>query len=230
MSVIGKTIAGRREFGVALGGSQGTAHGLHCSDHIDEVFDRLFMLLEPHRMRQSEAEAQCKLCLRQPVVEVVPTQPARDRFRRRVDKKHALPRHEHVVKPHLAVELVIAAAERRDERIALAARGLTAQCRDARRIYWDYEARAVFSDLDAAQRTYIDVFGKGGARVHADLAANDDTGIALPHELERDAVAGVRTHALADDRGAAAVSEKPPSACNQLAIGDRLGHLLFGSI
>ena len=112
MGVTGEAIACRREVGVALGRRQAAAHRLHLDDHIDQVLDGLLMLLETHGMGQGQCQAQRELRSRQPAIEMMPAQPARDRLRRRIDKKHALPRDEHVIEPHLAVELVIAAAER----------------------------------------------------------------------------------------------------------------------
>ena len=55
-------------------------------------------------------------------------------------------------------------------------------------------------DLDAAEGANIDVLGIGRARMHADLAADDDAGVALAHQLQRDAVARVRAHSLPDNR------------------------------
>ena len=102
-------------------------------------------------MGQSEAKAESKFRFRQPTVEVMPAQPARDRLRAGIDKKDALPRDEHIVEPHLAVELVVTAAERRDEMVGSRAGELAAQCRDAGRIDRDDKASAVLADLDAAQ-------------------------------------------------------------------------------
>src|SRR5215469_9063195 len=148
----------------------------------------------------------------------MPAQPPRDRLGRGIDKKHALPWDEHVVEPHLAVEFVIAAAERRDERVGVARRDLAAQCRDARCTHPHDETGAMAFDLDAAHRADIDVLGIGWARMHAEPAADHDPGIALAYELQCDALARVPAHALPDDRRAAAISEKPPGTRDQLAI------------
>src|SRR4051812_919264 len=109
----------------------------------------------------------------------MPAQPARDRFRRGIDKEHTLPRDEHVLEPHLAIELVIAAAEGRNERVAVARRDLAAQRGNAGRIHRHDEACAMLADVDAAEGANIDVLGKGRTRMHADLAADDNAGIAL---------------------------------------------------
>ena len=47
VGVIGDAIAGRGEIGVALGGGQAAAHGLHLDDQVDQVFDRRLVLLSP---------------------------------------------------------------------------------------------------------------------------------------------------------------------------------------
>ena len=55
MGVVGDAIAGCGESRVALGSGQAAAHGLHLDDQIDEVLDRLVVLLEAHRMRSERA-------------------------------------------------------------------------------------------------------------------------------------------------------------------------------
>ena len=86
------------------------------------------------------------------------------------------------------------------------------------------------ADLDAAEGADIDVLGIGRARMHADLAADDDAGIALAHQLQRDAVARVRAHSLTDDRGAAAIGEKPAGSSDQLAVRHRLGDVCCATL
>jgi hypothetical protein len=66
--------------------------------------------------------------------------------------------------------------------------------------------------------------------MHPQLAADDDPGIGLAHQFERNTVARVRAHSLADDRGAAAKGEKSAGAGDQFAIRHRLGNLLFGDV
>src|SRR5215469_6709611 len=147
----------------------------------------------------------------------MPAQPARDRLGGRIDKKDALPRDEHIIEPHLAVELVVAAAERRHKRVDVVHRYLATQRRDAWRRNRHDKTRAMPADLDAAHRADIDVLGIGRARMHAEPAADDHPRVALAHELQCDAVARVLARALADDRCAAAISEKPPGTRDQLA-------------
>src|SRR5712671_7619030 len=142
-------------------------------------------------------------------MKVMPAQPACDSLRRSLHEKHALPRDEHVVEPHLTVELVIPAAERGAEGIAVARRDLTAQRDDAGRIDRHDEAGAMLADIDAREPADIDILGIGRTRMHPELAADDDPGIGLAHQLQRDALARVRAHALADDRGTAAKGEEP---------------------
>ncbi len=148
MGVIGKAIPRRGEIGIALGRDQAAAHGLHRSDQIDQVLDRLLVLLQAHRIGQGKRQAEGELGLRQPIVEVMPAQPARDRFGRRIDEENALPRDQHVIEPHLAVELVVAAGERRDKRVLVADRELAAQNRNARRGDRHDEARALPADFE----------------------------------------------------------------------------------
>src|ERR1700730_16625828 len=104
-----------------------------------------------------------------------------DRLRGRVDKKDALPGDEHIVKPHLAVELVEPAAERRDKRVAVVRNDLAAECRGAGRVDRQDQTGAMPADLDAHKGADIDTLGIGWTRMHAELAADDDPGIALAH-------------------------------------------------
>ena len=99
-------IAGHGAAGVALGGGEAAARGLHIGDQIDEVFDGLLVLLQAHRIGQREGQAEGEFGLGEPAVEVVPQQPSGDRLGRGLDQEHPLPRDEHIVEPHLAVELV----------------------------------------------------------------------------------------------------------------------------
>src|ERR1700736_3411868 len=96
----------------------------------------------------------------------MPAQPAREGLWRSFHQKHALPRDEHVVEPHLTVELVKPAAERGAERIAVARRDLTAQRDDAGRIDRHDEAGAMLADIDAREAADIDILGVGRARMH----------------------------------------------------------------
>ena len=230
MSVTGEAISRRGEIGVVLGCSQRAADRLNRDDEVDQVFDRRLVLAETHRMGQGECQTQGELRLRQPAVEVVPAQPARDRLGRRIDEEHPLPRDEHVVEPHLAVELVITAAERGDKRVRVAGRDLAAQDGDARGIDRHDKARRVPANLQARQGADIDVLDIGRARMHPQPAADDHPGIGLADELQRDALLRVGMHALADDRGAAAIGQKAPGAGDPPAISFGLGDLLIRGV
>src|SRR6266567_7985929 len=151
----------------------------------------------------------------------MPAQPAGDRLGGGIDKEDALPWDEHVVEPHLAVELVKPTAERGDKSVAVARRDLAAQRSGAGRIDRHDKAGAMLADIDAREPADIDILGIGRARMHAELAADDDPGIALAHQFERDAAARVRAHSLADNGGAAAIGEEPAGAGDQLAIRHR---------
>src|ERR1700730_12295494 len=122
----------------------------------------------------------------------MPAQPARDGLRRSFHEKQALPRDEYVVEPHLTVELVKPARGRSAEGIAVARRDLTAQRDDAGRIDRHHEAGAMLADIDAREPADIDILGIGRARMHPELAADDDPRIGLVPQFERDAVARVR--------------------------------------
>src|SRR5438477_8112392 len=104
----------------------------------------------------------------------MPAQPARDRLWGRVDKKDALPGDEHIVKPHLAVELVEPAAERRAKRVAVARSDLAAERRGSGRVDRQDQTGAMPADLDAREGADIDILGIGRTRMHAELAADDD--------------------------------------------------------
>ena len=80
MGVVGDAITRFGEARVALAGGKAAAHGLHLDRQIDEVLDGLVVLYQPHRMGQSEREAQGELGFRKPAIEVMPDQPANDRL------------------------------------------------------------------------------------------------------------------------------------------------------
>src|SRR5438477_8230983 len=108
---------------------------------------------------------------------MMPAQPPRDRFRRGIEKKDTFPWDRHVIEPHLAVELVEAAAQWRNERILMARGDLAAQDRDARGIDRDDEAQRTPADLQPRQGADINVLDIGRARMHAEPPADDDAGI-----------------------------------------------------
>ena len=230
VTVIGDAIAGRGEIGIALGGGDAAAHGLHFDNQIDEIFDGRLVFLQRHGIGQRERKSEAKFGLGEPAVEVVPAQPARDRVGIGADKEHALPRHKNVVEPHLAVELVIAQRQRRDERVGLTRRRLAAEDCDAGRPDRHDKAGTFAVDVDARHAADINVLGIGGARMHAEPAANDETGVRLAHKLQRDAVGGVGLEALADDRRAAAIGNEAAGARDYVAIGERVIELLLRDI
>ena len=157
----------------------------------------------------------------------MPAQPSRDRLGGGIYEKDALPRDEHVIEPHLAVKLVVAAAERCNKRVGVAHRDLAAERRDSRCTHRHDETRTMPANLDAAHRADIDILGIGRARMHAELAADDHPSILFAYELQCDAVARVLAHALPDDRCAAAIGEEPPGTRDQLAIRDRFGDVFL---
>ena len=61
VGVVGDAIAGFGEARVALAGGEAAAHGLHLDRQIDQVLDRLVVLHQPHRVGQSERQAQREL-------------------------------------------------------------------------------------------------------------------------------------------------------------------------
>ncbi len=85
-------------------------------------------------------------------------------------------------------------------------------------------------DLEAAKAADIDILGKGRARMHADLAADDDAAIGLAHQLQRGAFGWILAHAGADRRGAAAEGQEMPGAGDHLAVAGGVGDLLGGDV
>src|SRR5215831_21078967 len=147
MGVVGYAITGLGEPRIALAGGEAAADSLHFDCQIDEVLDRLVVLLQAHRMGQCQRQSERELRLRQPAIEVVPDQPADDRLWRFTEQEDVLPRDEDVVEPHLAIELVVAAAERGYEGVPVAYRDLAADCGDPGRVDRDDEGRAMPVDL-----------------------------------------------------------------------------------
>src|SRR5262249_31352707 len=144
---------------------------------------------------------------------------AGDRLGRRLDKEHPLPWDRNLVEPHLAVEFVVAVAQRGNEGVGvtrpnLAAHGGKSGCGD-----FDDEARPVAADLHPIEGSYTELLGISRARVHADLATNDDAGIGLANKAQRVALARVFAQAIPDRRGTAAERQKSPSSGKIFAIG-----------
>src|SRR6516225_4662537 len=139
----------------------------------------------------------------------MPQQPPGDRLRRRLDEKNPLPRDEYFIEPHLTVELVVATAQRGDERVVIADGYLAADSGNARGVDRHDEARVMLADLNAIEGADIDILGIGRAGVHADLATDNDAGIGLANEPQGVALERVFAQAIAERRGATTKGQKP---------------------
>ena len=212
--------------GVELGRGLAAPHGLDVHDQIDEVFDRRLVLDQAHGVRAGERQAQGELGLREPAIELMPEEPRGHRLGAHIHQEHVLPGDEHVLEPHLPVQLVEAARQRRQERIRMPRGDLAAEHGHARRGDGHGEGRAVLAAVDAAVRADVDVFGVDRARVHADLAADDDARVGLVHEPERDPFGRVGPHTIADRRRAGRERQEPPGAGDPLAVRRRARDLL----
>ncbi len=218
MTLVGIAISRLGELRIAFGRDLTAPHRLHVGHQVEQIVDRRIMRRQAHRMRAGQRQAQRELRLRQPAIQLMPEQPAGDQLGRRIHQEHAFPRNMHVVEPHLPVQLVIAAAERRGERIGIARGDPAADDRDARRTHRHDEGRAVLVVVDAAMRTDIHILGIGGAGVHADLAAQHHARVGLPHDAQRGAIGGIGAHAIADGGGARGECEEAAGADDLLAI------------
>src|SRR6516162_1126017 len=156
----------------------------------------------------------------------MPDQPTYHRFGGWTQQEDAFEWDEHVVEPHLAVELVVAAAERCDEGIGIAHRDLAADGGDTGCIDRNDESGAMLADVEAGETPDIKILGIGRAGVHADLAANDNAGVGLFDDLQRDPRLRILAHAGADIRSATAESQKSPAVGDHLAIVCGFGDLL----
>ena len=172
----GDTVAFLRPSGVELGGGQAGPDRLHVGDEIDQVLDRWLLLPEAHRVGARERETQRELGFRQPAVELMPEEPGGDRLGRGLREEDALPRDEHVVEPHLAVELVEPAAERRQEWVRVARGQLAAEDGDAGRIHGHDEGRAMTAVIHPRVAADVDVLGIRGTGVHGHFAAQHEAG------------------------------------------------------
>ena len=226
MAVVGRAIAFGGEFRVEFRGGLAAAHGLDVGDKVEQVFDGRLVRGQPHCLRASERQAQGELGFRQPAVELVPEQPARHRLGRRLREKDAVPRHRHVVEPHLPIELVVAAAERRRERVGGARRGLAADHRHAGRVHRHDEGRTLALEIGAVYRADIDVLGEGGAGQHADLAADHDARAGLIDDPERRPLGGILAQPIADRRGTCGKGQEAAGARDLRAIGLGVGDLV----
>src|SRR5215831_2869545 len=128
---------------------------------------------------------------------LMPEQPACYGLGRLIVQKDALPRDKHIFEPHLPVELVIAAAERGHEGVAFAGRDLSANHRHTWCSDRHDKGGAVPVDVHAGKSADIDILGISRAGMHADLAAEDKTGIGFADDLERGPLAGIFPQAIA---------------------------------
>src|SRR5512145_1693633 len=101
------------------------------------------------------------------------------RPRRWFCEKDPIPRDEDVIEPHLRVEFIEAAAQRRDEGVFVPDRHLAAYYGDTRCRHRHDERHPMRTARDCAERAYVDILGEGHAGVHAHLAAHNNAGIRL---------------------------------------------------
>ena len=148
----------------------------------------------------------------------MPEEPGGHRLGRDVHEKDALRGDEHVLQPHLTVQLVVAARHRGHERIRMARGDLAAQHGHARRVDGHDERQPMRAALDPAVAADVDVLRVGRARVHAHLAADDDARVGLADQTQRNALARVLAHAVADRGGAGREREKAPGAGDRVAM------------
>src|SRR6185503_3086732 len=148
-----------------------------------------------------------------------------DRLGRWLREEDALPRDEHVVEPHLAVELVEPAAERRKVWIRVARGHLAAEDGDTGRIHGHDEGRAVTAVIHPRVAADINVLGIRGTGVHGHLAAQHEAGVGLADDPERGALARVLAQAIADGGSARGEREDPSGAGDQIAVPGGAGNL-----
>ena len=216
----------RGELGIELGRRLAAAHRLHVGDQVHQVLDRRLVRPERHRVHARQREPQRELGLGQPGVELMPEEPGGDRLGRRLGEEDALPRHQHVVEPHLSVELVEAAAERSQERVGVARRHLAADDGHAGSVHGHHERRAMTGVIDPRVAADVHVLGVGGAGVHAHLAAQHEPGVGLAHHLQRRPLGRIRAEPIADGGRARAEREEAAGAGDRLAVALGAGDLL----
>src|SRR5262249_7768577 len=166
----------------------------------------------------------------EPAIELVPEAPGGDGIRGGLGEEHAFPGHENVVEPHLPVELVEAAAQRGQERIRMTRGDLAAEERHAGGIDGDHEGSAMPGGVDAGGGPDVDVLRVGGARVHADLAAQHQARVGLAHYAEGRALGGIGAEPIADGRGARAKGEEASGAGDQLTVAGGVIELPVGDL
>src|SRR5262249_43561529 len=105
-------------------------------------------------------------------------------------KKHPVPRDEDIIEPHLRIEFIESAAQRRDERVLVPDRHLAADYRNTRRCHRHDERDPMRTACDCTECAYVDVLCKGHASVHAHLAAYDDAGVRLFDQAHRSPFVG----------------------------------------
>ena len=107
-----------------------------------------------------------------------------------VKRMSLVPRHHDLVEPQLPVQLVEAAAQRRQERVGMAGRDLR-QRTVTPGVHGDHEGGAMTGVIDAGMRADVYVLGVGGAGVHPHLAAQHQTGVGLADDAQGGALARV---------------------------------------
>src|SRR3989449_6026261 len=132
----------------------------------------------------------------------------------------------YLVEPHLPVQLVEAAAERREKRIRVARRHLAAEHGDAGRVHRHDEGRAVAVAIHSGVGADVDVLGIDRARVHPDLAAQHEAGARLPADAKGGPLAGILAEPVADGGRAGREREEAAGGGDQLAVTGGAGDLL----
>jgi len=153
--------------------------------------------------------------------------PGGDRVGRGLGEEDALPRDENVLEPHLAVQLVEATAERREERVGMAGGHLAAEDGDARRVHRHHEGRPVARVIHSRVGADVDVLGVDRAGVHADLAAQDEAGVGLADHAKRRPLDRILAETVADGGGPRGEREEPSGPDDQVAVAGRAGKLLW---
>jgi len=222
----GEAVTLLRDVRIELGRGLAAPHRLDVDDQVHQVLDGRLVVLEAHRVGARQREPECELGLREPGVELVPEAPGRDRIGRRLGEEHALPRDQHLLEPELPVQLVEAAAERREERVRVTGRDLPAEHGDAARAHRHDERGPVAVTVHAGVRADVDVLRVDRARVHADLAAQHEAGAGLADYAKRCPLVGVLAEAVADGGRAGREREEAPGAGERVAIRRRARALL----
>ena len=114
------------------------------------------------------------------------------------------------------VQLVEAAAERREERVRVTGRDLAAQHGDAARVHRHDERGPMAVAVNPGVRADVDVLRVDRARVHADLAAQHEAGAGLADDAERRPLVGILAEPVADGSRAGREREEAAGAGEQV--------------